>query len=177
MELVQAGAARRPARRRAAGFVAGLAAALVLAGCAGPGGGPGRSGPSGSAPASLAQQRWQLEQDLAGTPVEVVAADGGYRVTVPLRYSFDRQRSAVKPPLAAVLDRVARVVRQGEGLRLRVAAPADGRGADMLALDRAAGVRDYLVARGVPRARFDEPMRASQDGGVELQVTPATPAR
>ena len=157
--------------RCAARLSAALATIALLAGCAGIGGGPGR--PAGPAPASLSQQRWQLEQDLAGTPVEVAAAEGGYRVSVPLKYSFDRQRSAVKPPLAAVLDRVARVVRSGEGLRLRVSAPSDRAGADLLAQDRAASVRDYLVARGVPRARFTEPGPATPGGGVEVLVAPA----
>lgn len=148
-----------------------VALAALVAGCAGIGGGPGR--PGGPAAASLSQQRWQLEQDLAGTPVEVASAEGGYRVSVPLKYSFDRQRSAVKPPLAAVLDRVARVVRSGEGVRLRVSAPPDRAGADLLAQDRAASVRDYLVARGVPRARFAEPGPATPGGGVEVLVAPA----
>ena len=148
-----------------------VALAALVAGCAGIGGGPGR--PAGPAAASLSQQRWQLEQDLAGTPVEVASAEGGYRVSVPLKYSFDRQRSAVKPPLAAVLDRVARVVRSGEGVRLRVSAPPDRPGADLLAQDRAASVRDYLVARGVPRARFAEPGPATPGGGVEVLVAPA----
>ena len=148
-----------------------VALAALVAGCAGIGGGPGR--PAGPAAASLSQQRWQLEQGLAGTPVEVASAEGGYRVSVPLKYSFDRQRSAVKPPLAAVLDRVARVVRSGEGVRLRVSAPPDRPGADLLAQDRAASVRDYLVARGVPRARFAEPGPATPGGGVEVLVAPA----
>ncbi|UZD54772.1 OmpA family protein [Caldimonas aquatica] len=148
-----------------------VALAALVAGCAGIGGGPGR--PGGPAAASLSQQRWQLEQDLAGTPVEVASAEGGYRVSVPLKYSFDRQRSAVKPPLAAVLDRVARVVRSGEGVRLRVSAPPDRAGADLLAQDRAASVRDYLVARGVPRARFAEPGPATPGGVVEVLVAPA----
>lgn len=159
---------------RVAGMRRGWAAALAIAtalvaGCALPG---GPSSPGGASPPSLTQQRWQLQQDLAGTPVEVDTVEGGYRVSVPLRYCFDRQRSAVKPPLAAVLDRVARVVRNGEGLLLRVTAPSDGRGGDLLAQDRAAGVRDYLVARGVPRARFAAPARSAAQA-VEIVVAAA----
>ena len=80
--------------------------------------------------------------------------DGSLRVAVPLRYSFDPGRHAVKPPLAAVLDRVARSQRN-EATRFTVSAPADPNGRGLsLATDRASSTRDYLVARGIEPTRF-----------------------
>ncbi len=116
----------------------------------------------------LAEQR-RLADLFRGTPVVFeMTPDGSLRVGVPLRYSFDDGRAAVKPPLAAVLDRVARSQR-GQKTRLRVAAPADASAANaqQLARDRAASTRDYLVARGVGVSRFATPVPAS---GSEVEI-------
>lgn len=127
-----------------------LLAAAFLAACGSSGIlSPGAGGPS------LHQQRYQLAREFAGTPVTVEAAEsGGYRVAVPLKYAFDRRRSAVKAPLGAVLDRIAGGVRTNTATLVRISAPSDGRGGAVLARDRAESARDYLIARGVPRERF-----------------------
>jgi len=122
----------------------------------------------------LAEQR-RLADLFRGTPVVFeMKPDGSLRVGVPLRYSFDDGRAAVKPPLAAVLDRVAKSQRS-QKTRLRVAAPADVSSTNpQLAKDRAASARDYLVARGVRVWRFATP--ASANGGdVEIIVAEAKP--
>lgn len=145
----------------------------LLAACTG--GGilsPGADGPS------MSEQRYRLARDLSGTPVTVESAGDGYRVAVPLKYAFDPKRSAVKAPLAAVLDRVAQGVRADTSATIRVAAPSDGRGGALLAQDRAESTRDYLIARGVPRERFASV--ATADGSeVEILVSErgATAAR
>ena len=122
----------------------------------------------------LAEQR-RLADLFRGTPVIFeMQPDGSLRVRVPLKYSFDDGRTAVKPPLAAVLDRVARSQR-AQKTCLRVAAPADASLANPhLAKERAASTRDYLVARGVKVSRFDTLAPAS-NGNVEIIVAEAPP--
>ena len=117
----------------------------------------------------LAEQR-RLADLFRGTPVIFeMQPDGSMRVGVPLKYSFDDGRSAVKPPLAAVLDRVAKSQRT-QKTRLRVAAPADASpGNVQLAKERAASTRDYLVAHGVKVSRFAA-LTPAADGNVEIIV-------
>jgi outer membrane protein OmpA-like peptidoglycan-associated protein len=134
-----------------------LAALLLaaLAACSSIAPGPGgRTGPGGARPTLEAEQA-RLADLFRGTPVVfAMQGDGSLRVTVPLRYSFDHGRYAVKPPLAAVLDRVARSQRH-ESTRFAVAAPPDPNTRGVrLASDRAASTRDYLVARGIEPTRF-----------------------
>ena len=148
-----------------------LLAAAVLAGC-GSVGGPGTGSPSAASAPTVEQQRDRLARALSGTPVVVEeAGDNDYRVQVPLKYAFDPRRSVVKAPLAAVLDRVAQGLRGQNDAQVRVAAPSDGRGGDLLARDRAESARDYLVGRGVPRERFVPVGRTAAGGAVEILVS------
>ena len=76
------------------------------------------------------------------------------RAEVPLKFSFDPGRAVVKPPLAALLDRLAGspATRGGSWV---VAAPGDPKSkGNSLALERAASTRDYLVGRGADPLRF-----------------------
>jgi len=90
-----------------------------------------------------------------GAPVVfTMQHDGSLRVEVPLRFSFDPGSSTVKPPLAAVLDRIATSQRRGSS-RVLVVAPGDKRGKGItLGNDRAGSTRDYLVGRGIAATRF-----------------------
>jgi outer membrane protein OmpA-like peptidoglycan-associated protein len=124
---------------------------------------PGESSrpPLGAPPAerSLASEQRRLSEALRGTPVVVETdRDGRLRVLVPLEFSFDRRRSAVRPALAAVLDRVAPALRESPRFAVRIQAPPDegGGGGSNLAQDRAGAVRDYLVGKGVPRPRMSQ---------------------
>lgn len=148
-------------RRRVLAVSATLVSGFV-AGCAGvPFLSPG--------PPTVASEQRRLRDELRDAPVVVIETtpEGRLRVAVPLRYCFETGRSAVKPPLAAVLDRMTPGLKPG-GFDVRVAAPADGRGGSaLLAQDRAASVRDYLVARGVPALRFGSP---SQAGGEHVEL-------
>src|SRR4051812_4530449 len=75
-----------------------------------PSGGPQTGAPAHpSAPApTLAAEQQRLSALFEGTPVVfAMQHDGSLRVEVPLRFSFDPGSSTVKPPLAAVLDRIA----------------------------------------------------------------------
>jgi outer membrane protein OmpA-like peptidoglycan-associated protein len=119
---------------------------------------------------SLASEQRRLADLFRGTPVVFeMQPDGSLRVDVPLKYSFDDGQTVVKPPLAAVLDRVARSQR-AQKTKLRVAAPTDARSANpQLARERAASTRDYLVAHGVKASRFAGIAPAS-NGNVEIIV-------
>lgn len=121
----------------------------VLAGCAtGPHPAPGK--------VPLGDEQRRLAELFRGTPVVfAMQSDGSLRVEVPLRFSFDPGASVVKPPLAAVLDRLALSQRK-QPTRLHVAAPADpgARNAAVLARDRTASTRDYLVAHGIAPTRL-----------------------
>jgi outer membrane protein OmpA-like peptidoglycan-associated protein len=121
----------------------------------------------------LAEQR-RLADLFRGTPVVFeMQPDGSLKVGVPLKYSFDDGQVAVKPPLAAVLDRVAKSQRT-QKTRLRVAAPADAKAVNpRLAKERAESTRDYLVAHGVNVTRFAGLAPAS-DGNVEIIVAEAS---
>ena len=113
-------------------------------------------------------------------------ADGALRVTVPLQFCFDRAAAVVKPPLAAVLDRLAKSQRD-QGTRLRVAAAPDpGKGAGAgagaggsaaalaLARRRADTARDYLEAQGIKANRLTTMSLAQVAGaGVEILVLEA----
>src|SRR5262245_53712881 len=118
-----------------------LACALLwLGGCATqtptasvPPGGVAPSVPGAASPAppraapqpTLAAEQKRLAALFDGTPVVfAMQGDGSLRVEVPLRYSFDAGSSTVKPPLAAVLERIARSQRRA-GSRLLVVAPGD----------------------------------------------------
>ena len=106
---------------------------------------------------TLASEQRRFSELFRGTPVAfTMQADGALRVTVPLQFCFDRAAVVVKPPLAAVLDRLAKSQRD-QGTRLRVAAapdPGKGAGAAALAQRRADTVRDYLQAQGIKANRL-----------------------
>ena len=124
--------------------------------------------------ATLASEQVRLAALFRGTPVVfAMQSDGRLRVTVPLRYCFEPGAAAVKPPLAAVLDRVARS-QHTEPTRLRVAAAADAGVANPALLrDRLQSTRDYLVAHGIPAARLTS-ASAPQTDMVEIVVAEAS---
>lgn len=154
-------------------------ALLLLAGCAGAPPAPaGASGPAGASTPErvpLGSEQRRLAELFRGTPVVFeMQPDGSMKVTVPLRYSFDKGRFAVKPPLAAVLDRVAASQRGGP-TRLLVSAPSDPQAKGlMLATERATSTRDYLVARGVDATRFQIAAAGGGDA-VVIVVAEAAP--
>ena len=136
---------------------------------------------------TLAAEQRRLTELFRGTPVAfAMQADGALRVTVPLQFCFDRAAAVVKPPLAAVLDRLAKSQRD-QGTRLRVAAAPDpGKGAGAgaggsaaalaLALARrlADTARDYLEAQGIKANRLTTMSLAQVAGaGVEILVLEA----
>ena len=115
---------------------------------------PGAPAPEPPRP-TLAAEQQRLSALFDGTPVVfTMQGDGSLRAEVPLRFCFDPGSSTVKPPLAAVLDRLATSQRRGHS-RLLVVAPGDKRGKGItLGNDRAGSTRDYLVGRGIAATRF-----------------------
>jgi len=135
---------------------------------------PGTASP-GVAPApvptvSLPAEQRRLADLFRGTPVVIeMQADGSMRVAVPLKFSFDKGRAAVKPPLAKVLDYVVPSLK-GQNMRARVAAPCDTpKGSATLAQERASSTRDYLVAKGIPMTHFAS-LAPSPTDGVEIVI-------
>ena len=169
-----------------------LSAALVLVFVAGCKTAPSSS-PSGTAPApyassstpvspatkaastkaNLAIEKVRLTELFRGTPVVfALQPDGSLRVEVPLHFSFDTGKAVVKPPLAAVLDRIASGQRD-ELTRVLISAPPDAGGkATPLSAERAFNVRAYLVTHDLAEARLALTPTAST-AVVRLVVTDA----
>lgn len=130
-----------------------LGVVAVLAACA-TSPSPRSSGGASSLPPTLAQERQRLADLFDGTPVVlVIDRDGSLRAEVPLRFCFEPARAVVKPPLAALLDRLADspATRGGSWI---VAAPGDPTSKDAaLATQRARSVRDHLVGRGAAASK------------------------
>ena len=131
------------------------------------------SGSAGSAApqrVTLASEQLRLSELFRGTPVVfAMQSDGGLRVVVPMRYCFEPGSNAVKPPLAAVLDRLAKS-QLNEATRLRVAAAGDaGATAPALARSRAQGTIGYLAAHGIKPSRSTV-YAATHIEGVEIVV-------
>jgi len=147
---------------RLSGWLLG-AALTTLAGCG--------ALPSGRNGASLSAEQHRLAELFKGTPVMFeLQADGSLRSTVPLKFAFDPGHAAVKPPLAAVLDRLALSQREQRS-RFSVSAPADGARNGQLGQERAASARDYLVAKGVAVGRFASVAGSKRDN-VEVVIAP-----
>ena len=126
--------------------------------------------------AALAVERKWLQSWFQGTPV-VIAQLGGAAVSVdvPLEFCFDAGGSKVKPPLAAVLDKVAESLRRHRQARLELlAAPRDAADGSPLALQRATQVRAHLMSRGVPAARLGGPTTTAA-AAVQLRLAVAAP--
>ncbi len=132
--------------------MAAIGLIALLGACAGP---STRSSASGQAPKpTLAQERQRLADLFDGTPVVLaIDRDGSLRAEVPLRFCFEPARAVVKPPLAALLDRLAGSPAT-KGGTWSVAAPGDPTSkGTKLANERAASVRDYLVGHGADALR------------------------
>lgn len=158
----------------------------TLGGCAGLARTPGApdraagstaSPPASSAPrpATLAVERQWLQSWFEGTPVRIdQRSERSFSVEVPREFSFDHASSVVKPPLAAVLDKLAQsLLRQSEMRVDGLAAPGDGNGdgpgTSALAQQRGGNVRRHLMSRGVPAYRLAAP-GVAHAAAVQLRV-------
>lgn len=147
----------------------------VLAACGTRPAPAGPAFPAQSPPPSLGSEQRRLAALFEGTPVVfAMQRDGSLRVTVPLRYCFDRDQARVKRPLGAVLDRLARSQAATEST-LRVATPSDpgARGLE-LARERALATRDYLMGQRLAAARL-QVAGMSRTEGIEIVVVDPPP--
>jgi len=128
-----------------------------------------------STKANLAIEKLRLAELFRGTPVMfALQPDGSLRVEVPLQFSFDAGKTVVKPPLAAVLDRIA-TGQLNEATQVVVSAPNDPATKDAsLVGARSASLRDYLVARGLVATRIV--VSASAGTGVVRIIVTDMPA-
>jgi outer membrane protein OmpA-like peptidoglycan-associated protein len=123
----------------------------------------------------MAEEQQRLQSLFNGTPVVIALTDNGHmRVEIPLRFCFDPGRAAVKPAFAKLLDHMAGGLRLQRTTEVRIAAPADPDAGALLAADRAAAARDYLVARAVAAGRISS-AAAAPGAPVELMVSAPQP--
>lgn len=115
-------------------------------------------------PTVLAPEVQWMKQLFEGTPVAITSEpDGAMRVDVPMAYSFDDKSPAPKPPLKAVMDKVAQSLARQTSAKVHVATPGPAA--------RAAAMRSYLMGRGVIGLRVIVLASAPGDA-VTLRVVP-----
>lgn len=159
--------------------LAGAAVLLGLVACAGPSG-PARglsspsgasSGPQDAAPSPLAAESTWLKTLFEGTPVQIVdQPDGAVLLTVPLTYAFDAPGAVAKPPLKAVLDKLAMSLLRQPAARLQVAVPGPA------AAQRLQAMRRQLAGAGVAGWRVAT-LASSREDAVQLRLLPGVAAR
>jgi len=130
-----------------------------------------------AAASTLAVERQWLASWFKGTPVVVAQRpDGAVVIDVPREFCFDPGGDAVKPALAAVLDKVAQSLRRTPIAELHlIAAPNDASGSATIGVQRATRVYDFLRARGIAAGRLAKPSAASGTA-VQLRMEAPSPA-
>lgn len=151
--------------------------ALLLGACAGtpgPGAGSGPAAPRPATPGAIDSGALVREADwlrswFEGTPVRVETTGGSLlRLAVPREYCFDPGRARVKPPLAAVLAKLAESLRrQPQATLALVSTPEEAARSKALAGERASQVRRALSERGVPLQQL---VGDSGSGGEDLRL-------
>ncbi|MBV9890057.1 MAG: hypothetical protein JO090_04125 [Rhizobacter sp.] len=116
-----------------------------------------------AAPAHLAAEQKWLTSWFKGTPVKIRQVDdNAIAIDVPREFCFDQGASKVKPALGAVLDKMTQSLQRVPIAQVTlIAAPADAKGTDELALKRAAQVQQHLRNAGVRADRLGRPSVAS----------------
>ncbi len=166
--------AARPANRRLWMTLSATVALALMAACGTPGPSPSPSTPAAARPpagaassapalqppvatleAMEAERRW-LQSWFESTPVRIaLRSDGALAVEVPLEFCFEAGGSRIRPPLAAVLDKVAESLRRRPQLRVDLlAAPSEDGAAPTLVPLRGQQLRQHLRSRGVPDNRL-----------------------
>jgi hypothetical protein len=153
-----------------------LSLAALAAGCAvGPAKVPPATVPPPAAPAEpprpgqappnvLAAEVAWMKQLFDGTPVGIASEpDGSMRVDVPMTFSFDDKSNAPKPPLRAVMDKVAVSMARQASTKVHLASPGP--------VARGAAMRSYLQGRGVIGLRVVV-LAPTQSDAVTLRVVP-----
>ncbi len=113
-------------------------------------------------------QKRSMEQATAGTGVSVSqTADNQLKLNVPSDVSFDVGRADIRSNFRPVLDQFADTLKSNPATQVRVIGYTDSTGSDAvndpLSVNRAASVREYLSARGVPTSRVAIDGRGERD--------------
>lgn len=132
---------------------------------------PPATAPPTSAGGLVVEARW-LRSWFDGTPVRIEPQrDAGLLVEVPRDFCFDAGSTGIKPPLAAVLDKVAESLRRCPQAVVSTLAVPEESGRDPRVAARAAQVREYLRQRGVHRTRTGGATEGSSDA-LRLHISP-----
>jgi hypothetical protein len=115
-------------------------------------------------PTVLAAEVQWMKQLFEGTPVAITTEPNGtMRVDVPMAFSFDDKSLTPKPPLKAVMDKVAQSLARQASAKVHVATPGPAA--------RGAAMRSYQMQRGVIGLRVVVLATAPTDA-VTLRVVP-----
>lgn len=116
----------------------------------------------------MEEQKKTMEQATQGTGVTVTQTpENQLKLEIPSDISFDPDRYDIKPNLRPILDRFAATLNQNPTTTITIIGHTDNTGSDAinnpLSINRAAAVRDYLVARGVAASRIAIDGRGSRE--------------
>jgi len=161
----------------AKGAAIGAGAGAVVGAIAGKGKGAAIGAAVGAAAGAVAGNVWtkrqeeqkkKMEEATAGTGVGVTqTADNRLKLDIPSDISFDVGRADIKSNFRTVLDTFATSLMDNPASNVTVIGHTDSTGSDAvnnpLSLNRAASVRDYVVARGVASSRIAIEGRGSRE--------------
>lgn len=107
----------------------------------------------------MEEQKRQMEQATQGTGVEVTQTqDNQLKLEIPSDISFAVGRADIESNFRPILDRFANSLREHPSTTVTIIGHTDSTGSDAinnpLSVNRAAAVRDYIVARGVSANRI-----------------------
>jgi outer membrane protein OmpA-like peptidoglycan-associated protein len=174
-----AGCADMGAREKGTAAGAGIGAATGAVLGAATGGKAGTGAVVGGALGAVVGNIWSkrqedrriaLEQATKGTGVDVSrTADDRLKVNIPSDVSFDFGSASIRPAMRTVLDPFAASLHgdANANTRVEIVGHTDSTGSEAvnnaLSLERAHGVRDYLVERGVPATRVTTAGRGERE--------------
>lgn len=161
----------------AKGAAIGAAGGAVVGAIAGKGKGAAIGAVVGGAAGAVAGNVWtkrqeeqkkQMEEATAGTGVAVTQTeDNRLKLEIPSDISFDVGRADINPNFRAILDTFAKGLVSNPSSNVTIIGHTDSSGSDAinnpLSLNRAASVRDYIVARGVATNRIAIDGRGSHE--------------
>ncbi|HOY86082.1 MAG: OmpA family protein [Methylotenera sp.] len=161
----------------AKGAAIGAAGGAVVGAIAGKGKGAAIGAVVGGAAGAVAGNVWtkrqeeqkkQMEEATAGTGVAVTQTeDNRLKLEIPSDISFDVGRADINPNFRTILDTFAKGLVSNPSSNVTIIGHTDSSGSDAinnpLSLNRAASVRDYIVARGVATNRIAIDGRGSHE--------------
>jgi outer membrane protein OmpA-like peptidoglycan-associated protein len=116
----------------------------------------------------MEEQKRRMEESTRGTGVEVTqTADNQLKLNIPSDVSFAVGRADIQPNFRPILDTFAQGMVRNPEARVLIVGHTDSTGSDAinnpLSINRAASVRDYLAARGVPISSMTIDGRGSRE--------------